>query len=88
MMPPKIKAVSAREPYFLLVEFDNRQWRRYDFSPLLSRQMFAPLKNPALFRAAKVECGGAAVSWSDDIDISENELWTNGESAPPAPPFR
>ena len=41
--------------------------------------MFAPLKNMAFFRAMKVEPGGYAVSWNDEIDISEHELWSRGQ---------
>jgi hypothetical protein len=32
----------------------------------------------AFFKNVKVEQGGYAVSWNDDIDISEYELWCNG----------
>ncbi|MGI9348149.1 MAG: DUF2442 domain-containing protein [Gammaproteobacteria bacterium] len=76
---PKVRAVSTADPSFLFLEFDNGQKRHYDVSPLLEMEMFAPLKNIALFRAAKVECRGWAVSWSDDIDISNQELWANSK---------
>ena len=80
MQSPKIKSVSAVESHCLLVEFDNFQKKKYDLSPLLARDMFAPLKNLAFFRAVKVEPGGYAVSWNGEIDISEYELWSRGES--------
>jgi hypothetical protein len=41
--------------------------------------MFAPLKNPSFFKNVKVETGGYAVYWNDNIDISEYELWKNGK---------
>ena len=63
----------------LLVRFDNGQERKYDIAPLLTKKMFAPLKNPALFRSVKVEQGGYAITWNNDIDISEYELWRNGQ---------
>jgi hypothetical protein len=44
--------------------------------------MFAPLRNPALFKPVKVEQGGYAVSWRNEIDISEHELWLHGEAMP------
>ena len=63
----------------LLVRFDNGQERKYDVAPLLTRKMFAPLKNLALFRSVEVEQGGYAITWNNDIDISEYELWRNGQ---------
>ncbi len=42
--------------------------------------MFSPLKNSALFKAVQVEQGGYAVFWNSNIDISEYELWTHGQT--------
>ena len=78
MNPPKILSATAVDDHTLVVEFDNKQKKKYDVTPLLKRTMFAPLKNPALFRAVKVEPGGYAVMWNDSIDISEYELWRHG----------
>lgn len=33
--------------------------------------MFQPLKNPVLFKSVQVEKGGYAISWGEEIDISE-----------------
>jgi hypothetical protein len=76
---PKINNVQAIDERTLKVEFDNQQVKKYDITPLLNREMFQPLKNPALFKSVQVEKGGYAVSWSKEIDISEYELWCNGE---------
>lgn len=78
MSSPKVKSVSIIDDYTLLVEFENNRKRQYDVSPLLENPMFLPLKNSGLFKLAKVEAGGYAVSWGSDIDISEHELWTHG----------
>lgn len=75
----KVKSVSAIDDNTLLVEFDNAEKKTYDITPLLSIDMFSPLKNAALFKAVKVEKGGYAVAWNGDIDISEYELRSNGE---------
>jgi len=80
MQPPKIQTVIATENYQLLVEFENHEKRQYDVTPLLKNEMFADLKNFAFFKNVKIEQGGYAVSWNDDIDISEYELWCNGSS--------
>lgn len=77
---PKINHVQAIGERTLRVEFDNQKIKKYDVSPLLERKMFQPLTNPVLFKSVKVEKGGYAVSWGKEIDISEYELWSNGES--------
>lgn len=43
--------------------------------------MFAPLDSRAFFKNVKVEQGGYAISWNEDIDISEYELWSNSKSS-------
>jgi hypothetical protein len=32
------------------------------------------------FKSAHVDAGGYGISWNDDIDISEYELWNNGKT--------
>ena len=82
MKYPKVKSVLAIDEHTLVVEFDNNENKKYDISPLLDKEMFSPLKNPALFTAVKVEKGGYAVSWNEKIDISEYELWRHGQPVP------
>ena len=82
MKYPKVKSASAIDKHNLLVEFDNNEKKTYDIFPLLRKEMFSPLRNPALFKAVKVEQGGYAVSWNDEIDISEYELWMHGQPVP------
>ena len=82
MKYPKVKSVLAIDEHNLVVEFDNNEKKRYDISPLLDKEMFSPLKNPSLFKAVQVEEGGYAVSWNENIDISEYELWKHGQPVP------
>ena len=78
MKYPHIQSAIPKEHYTLFIKFDNREERVYDVSPLLTKKMFSPLKNKALFKKVKVDKGGYAVYWNKDIDISEYELWKNG----------
>ena len=82
MTYPKIQSASTVDDHTLLIEFDNHQVKKYDITPLLKKEMFAPLENPALFKAVQVEQGGYAVVWSNSIDISEHELWIHGKAMP------
>ena len=77
---PKVKSAQAVDECTLIVEFDNKQKKKYDITPLLEKKMFSPLRNPALFKAVQVEQGGYAVVWGKNIDISEYELWSRGQT--------
>jgi hypothetical protein len=78
---PRIEAVRPMGRLRLLVRFRNGEERTYDCGPLLSRSEFSLLSDPGLFRAVRVDPGGYGISWNDHIDLSEYELWTNGEPA-------
>ena len=41
---------------------------------------FQLIHNDAFFKSVKVDSGGYGISWNDDVDLSEYELWVNGES--------
>jgi len=82
MTYPKIQSAKAVDDHTLIIEFNNKQKRKYDITPLLEREMFAPLKNQALFKAVQVEQGGYAIVWDSCIDISEHELWSHGQAMP------
>jgi hypothetical protein len=75
---PKVRSVSALPGKKLRVTFENGDVRIYDCSPLLSDPPFALLAQDALFRAVQVDLHGYGIVWSDDIDLSESELWLNG----------
>jgi len=79
MKHPKILSALAIDSRTLLIEFDNKEKKEYDITPLLKKEMFFPLKNSAFFKAVKVDQGGYAVVWDSNIDLSEYELWSNGQ---------
>lgn len=78
---PRVKAVRPLANKRLLVEFDNGEAKVYDCTPLLDSEVFAPLRNDALFRRVRAEEHGYAVIWTDEIDLAESELWLNGTPA-------
>ncbi|MGK5093533.1 DUF2442 domain-containing protein [Deltaproteobacteria bacterium TL4] len=76
---PKVKAVTPLEDLCLLVTFQNEIKKLYDCSPLLDSKGFQQLSNRTLFQRVKTDQGGYGVSWNDDLDLSESELWINGQ---------
>ena len=81
MQIPKILNVAASDHKLLTIIFTNGEKKIYDVSRLWDNEMFAPLKNPSFFKNVKIEKGGYAVYWDDNIDISEYELWKNGKNS-------
>ena len=78
MNTPKIKSIIPSKNLLLLVTFQNSVVKEYDCSQLLSRSAFVPLRDEKIFNSVRVDAGGYGVSWNDELDLSEYELWTNG----------
>lgn len=67
----------------LIVHFKDNSRKSYDVKPLVRRiPSFEALIVPALFRQVRVDAGGYGISWNDELDISCNELWENGQQLP------
>lgn len=77
----KVKNVNALPDYKLSVQFCEGVTKIYDVAPLFEKySFFIPLKDsPELFSSVVVDQGGYGIVWNDDIDISCDELWANGE---------
>ena len=75
---PKVQSVKVENNYTLLVTFDNTRSKQYDCMPLLKKTSFQILREPAFFKAVQIDPGGYGISWNDDLDLSEFELWENG----------
>lgn len=77
----KIKNVTALTNYKLSVQFAEGETKIYDLSPLFDRYpVFKCLKErPQDFYNVYVDTGGYGIVWSDELDLSCDELWKNGE---------
>ena len=79
----KVKKVSVISKYKLFVVFMNDEKRIYDVSALFNKwEAFKNLINvQGLFEQVHVDAGGYGISWNDELDLSCNELYLNGEPA-------
>lgn len=76
----KVKNVFPLEDYKLLIQFISGVSKIYDVKPLFSwKDIFKSLKQNELFYDVQVDQGGYGISWNDDIDLSCDELWDNGQ---------
>ena len=80
MMFHKVQHVVPLKDFTLLVTFTNQEQRKYDVKPLLKKwDAFLPLvDHPGLFDQVRVDAGGYGISWNDEIDLSCDELYFNG----------
>ena len=76
----KIKNVAALPEYKLSVQFSEGVTKIYDVKPLFEKiPSFKELKDSASeFAGVSVDVGGYGIVWSEDLDLSCDELWENG----------
>ena len=76
-----VKSVEPIEDFCLSVVFENGEAKTYDVKPLIKKyEAFkAFLLTYKLFEQVKVDTGGYGVSWNDELDVSCNELYFNGQ---------
>lgn len=67
----------------VLVFFEDGKIKKFDVKSLLKDYPeFEALKNPDIFDLLRVEPGGYGISWNEDLDCSEGELYENGVEIP------
>ena len=75
----KVNSISPLKNYTLSVHFWDGTTKIYDVKPWFKSQpVFENLKKDGLFDAVKVDGAGYGVSWSDEMDLSCDELWEGG----------
>ena len=79
MKYPNIIKIKVLEDYILKVFFDNEEIKIYDFKPNFKYEIFSQLKDYSIFKNVVVDVGGYGISWNDDCDLSEYELYLNGK---------
>lgn len=78
-----VESVSVRDTYFLCARFRCGTEKVYDMRKLADHPSFEMLfRHPAFIKSVKVEPGGYGISWNDRLDLSCEELWTEGVTQP------
>ena len=78
----KVKDITVLSDYKILVQFCEGVTKQYDVKPLFNKfPAFKVLQdNPETFSDVTVDIGGYGIVWNDDVDLSCDELWNNGET--------
>ena len=80
----KVKSVQPLPDFTLQVQFAQGLTKLYSVAPLCDKwPAFRLLRDqPALFFEVSVDPGGYGISWTEDIDLSCDELYANGTPLP------
>jgi hypothetical protein len=74
--PPLIRAVKAKPPATLEIAWSTGEMLAVDISRLIKRfKLYAPLRNAAVLRKAKVDPWGHAVNWPGEMDMGADQLY-------------
>ena len=82
MVHPRVLSVTPLPGKRLRVAFSSGVTKVYDCNPLLKAEPFAPLKSDAFFAHVRPAEGGYGVVWSNEVDLSESDLWLRGKLEP------
>lgn len=82
-MNPRVKAVTARDDYKLVLEFTNGEVAVFDCTDLLSFGVFEEFRDLGYFRQARVE--GGTVVWPHEQDICPDTLYEESKKAASEP---
>jgi len=73
----RVRSVRPLDDYKLWLRFTTGEIKIFDFSPLLDKPCFLPLKDKIVFDSVYVDYG--CTVWNDgDIDISPSFLYDKG----------
>lgn len=75
----RIEEIIPLENMILKIKFKNKIIKYYDVKKILNKiEKFKILENTSIFNNVKVDVGGYAIVWNDELDISCEELYNNG----------
>jgi Protein of unknown function (DUF2442) len=79
---PNERAVSVRvlRPYVIEVAFSDGVRRQVDVEPLMWGEVFAPLRDPALFAQVSIDRSIGAVAWPNGADLASEFLYYGDET--------
>jgi hypothetical protein len=70
----RVVSFEHRAPYTLLVRFDDESEQRIDFLPVLSGELFAPLRELAIFNQVRIDPEVHTLVWPNGADFDPATL--------------
>lgn len=76
----RAKSLKFKRGTTIELTYMNGEKRRYDMGKMIDKFPFMwDLKNRKFFKSGELDPGGYGVIWSDDIDISCEEVYVEGD---------
>ena len=86
--PPRIEEVTAIEAASLLIRWTTGETMHADIGDWMVRfALLKPLRDPGIFKKARVGWYGHSVEWSDDIELGADQLYSRckAQAGEPSP---
>lgn len=80
-MAPPVRSVTVLRPYVVRVTFADGVVRDVDIQPLLDGEVFAPLRDPAVFELVKVDELWQTIVWPNGVDLDPDVIYGNALAA-------
>ena len=81
----KITSVATLPDYILLVGFSTGEFKQFDIKPLIAK--YPPFKAltqvNGLYEQIKIDIGGYGLVWNDELDLSADGLYEQGQPCQP-----
>ena len=77
-MNPRVKNVTYKSPYRLMLVFHNDEVKEFDLTSYLHYPIYADLRDEAFCCNVKVIAG--TVAWGDEIDFDPDRLYEESKS--------
>lgn len=77
--PKIVKVKPSSSEYTILVLFSDGTTKYVNLQEKIKENPYIDLQNKNFFQQITVDAGGYGVSWNDEIDMSEYELWSLGD---------
>lgn len=78
MLRPTVIQVDPKENFFLLLEFDNGEKKRFDVKPYIKGSWYGKLNDESYF--CTVKPNGFNIEWQEGQDICPDDLYYNSIS--------
>lgn len=73
MLRPTAIKVKPEENFFIVMEFDNGEMKRFDVKPYIQGSWYGQLKDKSYFNRVAVD--GYTVCWPEGQDLCPDELY-------------
>lgn len=77
-MEPHLAAVTPLDDFYLLLEYETGERKRFDVKPYLGVGMYRRLNDEAYFKTARLEHDGWFVGWPEGEDLAPEDLYGLG----------